>query len=403
MKVLHVVGARPNFVKIAPIMRAFDRVEDIRQLLVHTGQHYDDALSDALFDDLGLPRADVNLGVGSGSHGMQTGKALIAFEPVLERERPDWVVTVGSVNSTLAAALVASKLGVPVAHVEAGLRSGDWSMPEEVNRVLTDRLSEALFTTEPAADENLRREGIEPDRIHLVGNVMIDSLDRYRRRAAELAADSDHGLDGRPFALVTLHRPRNVDSPERLKELIWALEQISLECECEVVWPLHPRTAKNLREFGLEGELGSVRVLNPLPYLEFLSLMDKASLVITDSGGVQEETTVLGVPCVTVRPTTERPITVEMGTNRLCGGPPEELVSACVEAFGEDHEPGRPPMWDGKAAERIVNAILNWDRLARRRRSVPDGERAPAVVLASPDPAPSDGGSSTVAPRSGGG
>lgn len=365
MKLVHVVAARPNLVKIAPVIRAFERAGGVEQVLIHTGQHYDDALSDAFYSDLEIPRPDVNLGVGSGSHAVQTGKVMIASEPALLREEPDWVVTVGDVNSTLAAALVASKLGVRVAHVEAGLRSGDWDMPEELNRVLTDRLSDALFTTEPSGNENLRREGIEPERIHYVGNVMIDSLDRYRRKAVEIAGDADPlGTEDGPFALVTLHRPRNVDSEDRLRDLILALRDVSYRCGLEVVWPVHPRTAKNIREFELEDELQDLRVLNPLPYLEFISLMDRAAVVITDSGGIQEETTVLGVPCVTVRPTTERPITLTEGTNRLFDDDPGRLVQVCREAMAEARRPCRPEFWDGKAAERIVNAILSWDRLS---------------------------------------
>lgn len=378
MKLVHVVGARPNIVKIAPVMRAFERAGGVEQVLVHTGQHYHDALSDAFFEDLEVPRADVNLGVGSGSHAVQTGKIMMAFEPVLLREEPDWVFTVGAVNSTLAAALVASKLGVRVAHVEAGLRSGDWSMPEEVNRVLTDRLSDVLFTTEPSGNENLRREGIEPSRIHYVGNVMIDSLDRYRRRAAELTATEDSvDVEDRPIVLVTLHRPRNVDDAGRLRDLILALRDVAYSCDCEVVWPVHPRTAKNIREFELEDELQDLRVMNPLPYLEFLSLMDRAGVVVTDSGGVQEETTVLGIPCVTVRPNTERPITLTEGTSLLFDGDPGRLPEVCEQALSEPRRPCRPEFWDGKAAERIVNTILSWDRLSLEgRRRVAAGGSA---------------------------
>lgn len=359
MRILHVVGARPNFVKIAPVMGAFARLGGVEQLLVHTGQHYDDELSDAFFSDLELPRPDVNLTIGSGTHAVQTGRIMMAFEPVLRRVEPDWVFTVGDVNSTLAAALVTTKLGISVAHVEAGLRSGDWSMPEEVNRVLTDRMSDALFTTEPAANENLRLEGIDVERVHYVGNVMIDALDSYRQRAAELAVNRELELEPGRYVVVTLHRPRNVDEPERLRRLIRALNELVYEYEREVVWPIHPRSAKRVREFDLEGELDTLRMLKPLSYLEFLSLMDQAALVVTDSGGIQEETSVLGVPCVTVRPNTERPITLSEGTNRLFDGDLDALADLCWEAMQTPRRPCRPELWDGKAADRIARITVN--------------------------------------------
>ena len=371
MKILHVVGARPNFVKIAPVMRAFEAAGGVEQVLVHTGQHYDDELSDAFFEDLELPRPDVNLSVGSGSHAVQTGRVMMAFEPVVKRVAPDWVFTVGDVNSTLAAALVATKLGVRVAHVEAGLRSGDWSMPEEVNRVLTDRVSDALFTTEPSANLHLEREGIDADRVFHVGNVMIDALDRYRDRAAELAVHRDLDLEDDRYVVVTLHRPHNVDDARRLKRLLGALNGVVYEYGREVVWPIHPRTAKRIREFDLEGELDALRMLKPLSYLEFLSLMDDAALVVTDSGGIQEETTVLGVPCVTIRPNTERPITLTEGTNRLFDGEPEGLADVCWEAMSAPRRPSRPQLWDGRAAERIARVTLNG---AARAATRSDGE-----------------------------
>jgi UDP-N-acetylglucosamine 2-epimerase (non-hydrolysing) len=307
-------------------------------------------------EDLELPRPDVNLGIGSASHSVQTGRIMIALEPLLERTQPDWVFTVGDVNSTLAAALVAVKLGIPVAHVEAGLRSHDRSMPEEINRMLTDRISDALFTTEPSANENLRNEGIEAERIRYVGNVMIDSLDRYRTRAAQLDVDSALGLEPEKFVLVTLHRPSNVDAPARLATIMSALGDIA--CYHPVVFPMHPRTARNIRQFRLESQLAPINALGPVRYLEFLCLMDRAGVVITDSGGVQEETSVLGVPCITLRANTERPITLSEGTNRLLDGDLAELVDIALEAVVAERRPCRPALWDGHAAERIAEITL---------------------------------------------
>jgi UDP-N-acetylglucosamine 2-epimerase (non-hydrolysing) len=283
---------------------------------------------------------------------------MIALEPVIERERPDWVFTVGDVNSTLAAALVAAKLGIRVAHVEAGLRSGDWGMPEEINRVLTDRLSDALFTTEPSAEEHLLREGIDPSRIHFVGNVMIDTLLRHRDRAAGLRVAEGMGLEPRAFVLVTLHRPSNVDDPARLEALLRALGETAAGTGHPVVVPLHPRTSGRIRETGLEPLLAPLTVLPPIRYLEFLGLMQDAGAVVTDSGGIQEETTVLGVPCVTVRPNTERPVTISHGTNRLFDGDPSDLLDVVRGALLERREAQRPPLWDGRAAERIVGVTL---------------------------------------------
>ncbi len=359
MKLLHVVGTRPNFVKVASVIRALEKADGVEQVLVHTGQHYDDGLSDAFFHDLDLPRPDVNLGIGSGSHALQTGRVMIALDPVLARVEPDWVVTVGDVNSTVAAALTANKRGLKVAHVEAGLRSHDWSMPEEVNRVLTDRLSDALFTTEPSGAENLRAEGIDPRRIHHVGNVMIDSLDRFRSEATELAAYEALGLKAGKYVLVTLHRPSNVDDEPRLRSLVQALREIRYACDVPVVWPLHPRTGGRLREFELESVQADLLLTEPLGYLEFLSLMDAADMVITDSGGVQEESSVLGVPCITVRPNTERPITIECGTNRLFDDDPSKLVDVARELSGSERRPCRPELWDGRAAERIASVLLS--------------------------------------------
>ncbi|MGH7540288.1 MAG: non-hydrolyzing UDP-N-acetylglucosamine 2-epimerase, partial [Gemmatimonadota bacterium] len=281
MRILHVVGARPTFMKTAAVVRALTRADGIEQSIVHTGQHYHDALSDQLVTDLELPRPDLNLGVGSGSHGLQTGRMLIALERVIERSRPDWVLTVGAVNSTLAAALAAAKLGVRVAHVESGLRSGDRSRPEEINRRLTDALADVHFTTETAANENLAAEGVAPERIRFVGNVMIDTLERYRSRAAALAVHDAMGLPAGGYLLATLHRPENVDDPDRLRALLRVLRETAQACALPLVLPLHPRTARNVRGFGLDGVLRSLIVLAPLRYLEFLCLLDHAGAVMT--------------------------------------------------------------------------------------------------------------------------
>ncbi len=357
-KLLHIVGARPNFMKIAPVMKAFDRTGEVQQTLVHTGQHYDDELSKYFFEDLGLPRPDVDLGVGSASHAVQTARVMIAVEPVLLRVQPDWVFTVGDVNSTVAAALVAAKLGIRVAHVEAGLRSGDWTMPEEINRVVTDRLSDALFTTEPSAADNLLAEGVSADRIHFVGNVMIDTLLAHQERATALNVAAGMGFENGDYVLVTLHRPSNVDSRDRLAPLLEALGQVSLLTGHPVVLPLHPRTAARIRELRLEHLLSPLHVLPPLRYLEFLGLMASAGLVLTDSGGIQEETTVLGVPCITLRSNTERPVTITHGTNRLYYGDPDGIPDEVRSALLERREATIPPLWDGRAADRIAQITL---------------------------------------------
>jgi len=364
--IVHIVGARPNFMKIAPVMRAFARSGDVNQTLVHTGQHYDEELSNYFFEDLELPRPDVDLGVGSASHAVQTARVMIALEPVLVRRQPDWVFTVGDVNSTVAAALVAAKLGLRVAHVEAGLRSGDWSMPEEINRVVTDRLSDLLFTTEASANENLRAEGVPDDRVHFVGNVMIDTLLRHRERALALGVNEEMDLEAGSFILVTLHRPSNVDDPDRLAALLGALGQLTAGTGHPVVLPLHPRTAERIHRLDLEHLLSPLLALPPLRYLEFLGLMATAGLVVTDSGGIQEETTVLGVPCVTVRPNTERPATITHGTNRLFDGDPAGLLDVARAALLEDRNGDVPPLWDGHAAERIVEATLTLEVAAAR-------------------------------------
>jgi UDP-N-acetylglucosamine 2-epimerase (non-hydrolysing) len=367
MRVLHVAGARPNFMKVAPVLRALGE-RGVSNVLVHTGQHYDTAMSSAFFDDLGLPEPDVHLEVGSGSHAAQTARVMERIEPVLFERRPDLVMVVGDVNSTLAAAIVAAKLWIPVAHVEAGLRSFDRTMPEEINRVLTDQVSTLLFTTSPEAEENLRREGVEPERVHFVGNPMIDSLERHLHRARESKALRSLGVSPGEYALVTLHRPSNVDDPKTLRGILEALREVAERVP--VIFPAHPRTVKVMREHGLEtlvdlgggpASIGSVTCTEPIGYVDFLALMADARLVLTDSGGIQEETTILAVPCLTLRANTERPITIAMGTNRLIGSDPEAIARAAGEALDAPRLAGtRPPLWDGNAGERIADAVVAW-------------------------------------------
>ncbi len=363
MTAMVVAGARPNFMKVAPILRALHRGGD-EGILVHTGQHYDAQMSDAFFRDLGLPEPAYHLGVGSGTHAQQTARVMEAFEPVLVDRGPDWVVVVGDVNSTLACALVAVKLkpeiGCRVAHVEAGLRSGDWRMPEEVNRVLTDRVSDLLLTPSRDAHRNLHAEGIPADRVAFVGNVMIDTLMAQLPAAQRLDMPGRVGVGQGPFALVTLHRPSNVDDPAALRAVLEALAGIAEQMP--VVLPLHPRTRKNAEAFALADLLAPLQVTEPVGYTEMLSLSSRAAVVLTDSGGLQEETTVLGVPCVTLREQTERPITLTEGTNRMAPWP---LTSRGVRtAFDAALRNGRrgvgervPEGWDGRAAERVVAAL----------------------------------------------
>jgi UDP-N-acetylglucosamine 2-epimerase (non-hydrolysing) len=353
MHILHVVGARPNFMKAAPVLRALAARAEIqpriRQTLVHTGQHYDAAMSDIFFSQLGMPHPDVNLAVGSGSHARQTAEIMTRFEPVVVEKKPDWVVVYGDVNSTAAAALVCAKLLVPVAHVEAGLRSGDRTMPEEINRLVTDQLSDALFTPSTDADENLKREGIAASRIHRVGNVMIDTLVRLLPQAEQQPVN---GLPSR-YALVTLHRPSNVDDLPWLGALLKSL--IELSADLAVVFPVHPRTRRRIDELGPCSEARNLHLFEPKSYLEFLAWQKRAAVVISDSGGIQEETTFLGVPCVTVRENTERPITVELGTNRLVGRDLDALRSEVHKAISGSRKGKVPiPLWDGHAAERIA-------------------------------------------------
>jgi len=357
MLILHVVGARPNFMKAAPVLRALDLKPELRQLLVHTGQHYDPAMSEVFFRQLEMPEPDCNLEVGSGSHAQQTAGVMRAFESLVLERKPDLVLVYGDVNSTVAAALVCSKLGVRVGHVEAGLRSRDRSMPEEINRLLTDQLSDLLFTPSSDADENLRREGIDPEKIHLVGNVMIDTLVRLLPRAEQ----QNRPDCPCPYALVTLHRPNNVDDLPWLRQLIGMLSELSTRLT--IIFPVHPRTRQRLRDLGTGVETSAhLKLLEPLPYLEFLALQRHAAMVITDSGGVQEETTFLGVPCLTVRENTERPITLTLGTNQLVGRNLKQLRDSAELILRQKRDGKlsfpRLPLWDGHTADRIADVIL---------------------------------------------
>ncbi|HUJ25117.1 MAG TPA: UDP-N-acetylglucosamine 2-epimerase (non-hydrolyzing) [Myxococcales bacterium] len=356
VKILHVVGARPNFMKIAPIIAALREHAGVRQILVHTGQHYDAKMSDIFFRDLGMPDPDVHLGVGSGTHAQQTAKVMVEIEPVLTRERPDMTVVAGDVNSTVAVALVAAKLGLKIAHVEAGLRSNDWTMPEEINRVVTDRLSDLLFTPSRDGDENLKREGIPAERIRFVGNVMIDSLQTALPRARESDIHQRLEVEKRGYALATLHRPSNVDEPAALQRLLSALGDIG--AQLPVVFPIHPRTRARLPA-GYEGR--GLKPIEPLGYLDFLALIADARLVMTDSGGIQEETTALGVPCLTLRENTERPVTITDGTNQLVGTDPARVVPAAREILAGRGKAGRiPELWDGRAAERVAEELVRY-------------------------------------------
>lgn len=369
IKILCVVGARPNFMKIAPIMRAFGRPDSgIRARLLHTGQHYDEEMKKSFFDQLGIPEPDVDLGVGSGSHAEQTAEIMKRFEPELDSWQPDAILVVGDVNSTIACALVASKKGIKVIHVEAGLRSYDREMPEEINRVLTDQISDMLFTTERDAEDNLVREGIDSGRVRFVGNVMIDTLMMNREQAVParetLAGVDEHDWFGDAatgYALVTLHRPSNVDDPAVLQRLLDTLVEISRRLP--IVFPVHPRTRDRIDAAGLRRQLqqGRIATLPPLGYKELLGLMESATVVLTDSGGIQEETTALGVPCITLRENTERPVTVTEGTNTIVGSDPGKIMRAFDEVMANGGKRGRvPELWDGHAAERIASEIRRW-------------------------------------------
>ena len=363
MKIVNVVGARPNFMKIAPLMNEYKRHSDIEPLLVHTGQHYDHQMSNLFFSELGIPKPDVNLGVGSNSHACQTAEIMKAFEPVVLEHKPDVVLVVGDVNSTIACGLVAVKLGVKLVHIEAGLRSFDRSMPEEINRVLTDSISDLLFCTEQSGIDNLLREGISKEKMFLVGNVMIDTLLKNKAKAATSNVLSQFNLDGNDFAVLTLHRPVNVDDPDTFGRIFDALTII--QNDMPVVFPIHPRTRKNLSSWSL-GEhiekLPNLRLTDPLGYLDFLKLMSSAKLVLTDSGGIQEETTILKIPCLTLRENTERPITTQVGSNRVVGTDTDKIIETYRQVVdGGWCKPQIPPLWDGHASERIVRILL--DRL----------------------------------------
>ena len=355
IRVLAVAGARPNFMKIAPMLRELNGRPNFDTFLIHTGQHYDANMSDNFFRDLGIPAPDINLGIGSGSHGQQTGQVLMKIEEVLQAEQPDVVLVVGDVNSTLAATIAAVKLHIPVAHVEAGLRSGDREMPEELNRLMTDVVATWLFTTEEDGEKNLLREGIPKERIHFVGNVMIDTLLANLERAKSLDTLNELGLEAGEFALLTLHRPSNVDDPKRLADLFSALEEINQRVP--IVFPVHPRTAATIRD-SLGGSDLSLKLIEPQDYLPFLRLMSDAKLVLTDSGGVQEETTALGTPCFTLRDSTERPITVTHGTNTMVGADRETILREVGKALDGNPKSGRiPDLWDGRSAGRIADVL----------------------------------------------
>lgn len=345
--------------KIAPLAEEMKRFPHIEQILVHTGQHYDFKMSEIFFDQLKIPLPDIFLGVGSGTHAEQSAKVMLAFEPVLVKQKPDLVLVVGDVNSTLACALVAAKLHVPVAHVEAGLRSFDRTMPEEINRTLTDHISDLLFTTESEANDNLRREGIAENKIHYVGDVMIDTLIKHKDLALDLSVLNRLGLSASGYALLTLHRPSNVDEREALGGILDALFEI--QAGLPVLFPAHPRTVKRIQEFGLDSRLAKMpdlQVREPFGYLEFLNLMANAKVVLTDSGGIQSETTFLGVPCITLRDNTERPVTLSQGTNRLVGKNPNQIIEATLGALEQNPKTSRvPELWDGHAAERIVGVL----------------------------------------------
>jgi UDP-N-acetylglucosamine 2-epimerase (non-hydrolysing) len=359
IKVLNIVGARPNFMKIAPIHRLMQLSKKIEPILLHTGQHYDRKMSKVFFDDLEMPEPQIYLGIGSGSHAEQTGKIMIELEKVMLELQPDLILVVGDVNSTLAASLVASKLHIPVAHVEAGLRSFDRAMPEEINRVVTDSVAEMLFVTEESGEQNLLSEGVSKDKIFFVGNVMIDSLLNFQKKARNSKILHQLNLEHRSFALVTLHRPSNVDSPEAMAKILKAFEKI--EKKIKIIFPIHPRTKKMIEQLDLGERINlneNFTMVDPLGYLDFLCLMENAAFLLTDSGGIQEETTVLGIPCITMRENTERPITVDLGTNVIVGMNTEKIIRESFKILSGKFKTGQiPPLWDGKAAQRIVKII----------------------------------------------
>jgi UDP-N-acetylglucosamine 2-epimerase (non-hydrolysing) len=354
--IMHVVGARPNYMKIAPLMEALRGVPGIRQVLVNTGQHYDEAMSKSFLRELALPPPDRNLEVGSGSHAVQTAKVMIGFEDACLQERPDLVVVVGDVNSTMAASLVAAKLQIPIAHLEAGLRSFDHTMPEEINRIVTDRLADLLLTPSADGDENLLKEGVPKEKIHLVGNIMIDTLMRHLPMAT-LARIADRvPVTDKGYGVLTLHRPSNVDDPAVLRRILDAIAAIARDMP--IVFPVHPRTRERLRTFGMNDLLERVTLTDPFGYIDFLSLTSHARIILSDSGGLQEESTALGIPCLTLRENTERPVTISLGTNRLVGTQTQAILDGYRDAIRHEHDPHRkPPLWDGHTAERVA-AVL---------------------------------------------
>jgi UDP-N-acetylglucosamine 2-epimerase (non-hydrolysing) len=357
---ISVVGARPNFMKIAPLHRAFQKYSDtVQNLIVHTGQHYDERMSKVFFSDLELPHPDFYLGVGSGSHAQQTAKVMTAFETTLLEQKPDLVIVVGDVNSTLACSVTSSKLGIPVAHVEAGLRSFDRGMPEEINRMVTDVLADHLFVSEVSGLVNLKNEGVDDSKVHFVGNVMIDSLIHYREKASHSSIFTDLGLKKNAYTLVTLHRPSNVDDKDNLEKILTIFEGICHNTT--LVFPIHPRTRDRIAAFGLQERFDAIPNLiaaEPIGYYDFLALMDNSSLIVTDSGGIQEESTYLQVPCLTLRENTERPSTIEIGTNELMGLAVEPVIARGLEILGGNLKKGGiPEKWDGKTAERIAEIL----------------------------------------------
>ena len=356
--IVHVVGARPNYMKIAPLMAALGSGSSFRQVLVNTGQHYDDMMARAFVRDLGLPTPDYDLGVGSASHAVQTAKVMIEFEKVCDAERPDLVVVVGDVNSTLAATLVAAKLLIPVAHVEAGLRSRDRTMPEEINRIVTDRLADLLLTPSADGNENLRAEGVPEEKIHFVGNIMIGSLLRHLPLATLDRIRDRISVDEKRYAVLTLHRPSNVDNVEVFRQILAAVRTIA--GSLPVVFPVHPRTRLRMREFELDAALGNVTLTDPLGYIDFLSLTSHARLILTDSGGLQEESTALGIPCLTLRESTERPVTVTHGTYQVVGTDTAAILAGYRRALSPPRPPARPELWDGHAADRISRVLCRF-------------------------------------------